>query len=587
VSGGYGSGGYPGQGYDGDPSRARQRRGGGQQRDDGYASRGYGSQEYGDPGHSPQNYQPQDYQQQDYEQQDYDPRGYGRQGTGGYYPPGQRPGQYGGTGGMPQQYDQPRYDQRQGTGPQGTGPRRPSGGYDQRGGDARRQREYSDRGAGEDDSSFLPGFGGRHDYDDGRYPQERGGRYDDQRAPRHGRPDGRDAGGRGPGGRDADPDPRAWTDAQGNYLEDRRPDHDEAWDDRNRKPRKKVTRWFPRILVLTVVAAIVGGGLVGGLYVYHKYEARYHPPDYAGPGTGEVTVQVKNGDSAFSLAPELVQLGVVASTRAFENAAEATSTTAAGLEAGYYQLHYHMKASLAYAALVNPKNRVQTTVTIPEGKRVSQVLTILAARTKIPLSQFQAAAKDTAALGLPSYAGTSAKLPATVPYGQLEGYLFPATYAIAPHETAVQILQMMVQRFDIEAQQVNIQQAAQSVGLTPNQLIIEASMVQAEAGTNSDMPKMARVMLNRKAKGMPYGFDSVVLYGLGQYGINITPSQAQAAGLYDNTQKPGLPPTPIDNPGDAAIQAILHPVSGDWLYFLTVATGKPTEFSATCLPGTC
>jgi UPF0755 protein len=304
-------------------------------------------------------------------------------------------------------------------------------------------------------------------------------------------------------------------------------------------------------------------------------------------------VQVQSGDTAFSLAPKLLQLGVIASTRAFTNAAEAaTSTTGSstGLETGYYQLHYHMQASLAYAALLNPKNLVQTVVTIPEGKRVSQVLTILAAHTKIPLSQFESAAKDTAALGLPSYAGSAAagvKLPATVPYGKLEGYLFPATYAITPNETALQILQAMVQRFDVEAQAINIQQAAQSVGLTPDELIIEASMVQAEAGIDSDMPKMERVMLNRKARGMPYGFDSVVFYGLGTYGINISPDQAKAAGVYNDTQQLGLPPTPIGNPGDAAIQAVLHPASGDWLYFLTETGGKASIFSATCLPGTC
>ncbi|HET9079464.1 MAG TPA: endolytic transglycosylase MltG [Trebonia sp.] len=563
MSGGHGSGGYPGQGYEGDPGRARQRRGGGQHWDEGRDPRGYAGQEYGGPGYG------------GYDQQGYDQQGYDQQGTGGYYPPGQ----YGGTGGMPQQYDQRRP----------AGPRRPQGGYDQRGNDPR-QRGYNDRDGGEGDSSFLPGFGGRDDRDD-RYPQERGGRYgdyDDRRAGHGDRPDGRGAGGRGSGGRG--PDPRAWDDEQGGYGEDRRPGRGDDRDDSDRKPRKKATRWLPRILVLTVVAAIVAGGLTGGLYVYHKYEARYHPPDYAGPGTGDVLVPVQNGDTAFSLAPKLVQLGVVASTRAFENAAEATPNTTTSLKVGYYQLHYHMQASLAYAALLNPKNLVQTTVTIPEGKRVSQVLTILAARTKIPLSQFETAAKDTAALGLPSYAGTSVKLPATVPYGQLEGYLFPATYAITPHETAMQILQAMVQRFDIEAQQVNIQQAAKSAGLTPGELIIEASMVQAEAGLNSDMPKMASVINNRKAAGMPDGFDSVVFYGLGRYGINIPNNLDPAtAGLYDNTQKPGLPPTPIDNPGDAAIQAVLHPAKTNYLYFLTVATGKPTEFSSNCnnLPGTC
>ena len=99
------------------------------------------------------------------------------------------------------------------------------------------------------------------------------------------------------------------------------------WDDRDRRPRKKATRWIPRILVLTVVAVIVIGGLVGGLDIYHKYQARYHPADYAGPGTGDVTVQVMSGDTAFSLAPRLLQLGVIASTRAFTNAAETATTT--------------------------------------------------------------------------------------------------------------------------------------------------------------------------------------------------------------------------------------------------------------------
>jgi UPF0755 protein len=585
---GYGPGGYPGQGYDEDPDRPRPRPGDGSVwgNDQGYDDRGYD-----DRGYDPQQYG-------GYGDPGYDSRGYGQPGSGGYRTQGTgpQPGQYGGTGGTPQyggpggapQYE-PQYDQRQGTGPRRP-PGRPQGraqdGYDQRTRNGGRQRGYNE-GDADSDNSFLPGFGGRDDHDNGRYDQERYDqeRYDGRRAPRGSRPAGR-----GPG---AGPDDRGGRgpDPRGDGPDDRRPFRGEDWDDRNRRPRKKATRWLPRILVLAVVAVIVVGGLVGGLDVYHKYEARYHPADYAGPGTGDVVFQVESGDTAFSIAPRLQAMGIIASQRAFTNAAEdattTTSTNSSGLEAGYYNLHLHMAASLAYAALINPKNAIQTAVTIPEGKRVSQVLTILAAGTKIPLGQFEAAAKELSKLGLPSYAGTTAKLPSTVPYGQLEGYLFPATYTVTPHETALQILQAMVARYNVEAQQVNITAAAQSVGLTPNQLIIEASMVQAEAGLNSDMPKMARVIINRKAKDMPDGFDSVVFYGLGKYGINIPDNLNPAtAGGYDNTQQPGLPPTPIDNPGDAAIQAILHPASGPWLYFLTVATGKATEFSATPLPGT-
>ena len=571
---GYGSGGYPGQGYDEDPRR-----------------RGSHDQGYGDPRYSGQDYDGQDYDGRDYS--GYDPRGYDQPGTGGYRTQGTgpQPGQYDprqGTGPRRAQGQGPSQGpgQGQGQGPgqgQGQGPGQGQGqgqrGYDQRMG--QRQRGYNEWDA-DSDSSFLPGFDGRDgrdDRDNGRAP-ERGGRYDGR-------------GGRGPGDRGGrGTDPRDQFDARGDRIADRRPLRDDEWDDRNRKPRKKATRWFPRILVLAVVAVIVIGGGIGGLKIYHKYEDRYHPADYAGQGTGDVTVQVPSGATAFSLAPELLSLGVIASERAFTNAAEnAPATTAAGstgLEAGYFQLHHHMQASLAYSALLNPKSVVQTTVSIPEGKRVSQILTILAAHTKIPLAQFEAAAKQTAQLGLPPYAGTTSKLPSTVPYGQLEGYLFPATYAVTPHETALQVLQAMVQRYNIEATQINIEQAAKSVGLTPAKLIIEASMVQAEAGVNADMPKMASVIINRDAKGMAEGFSSVDFYGLGKYGINLTNSaQAQASGPYDNTQKPGLPPTPVDSPGDLAIQAVLHPAKTDYLYFVARGVGKPTQFSATCFQGTC
>jgi uncharacterized YceG family protein len=603
VSGGYGSGGYPGQEYgapdrDPDSDRGRPRRqGGGQQRDgsvwqedqgnqggQGYAGPpGYGGQEFGAPGHNGQGYHGPGYADQSYRDQSYgdqsygdqsygdraygdpgyDPRAYGQPDGGNYYQgTGPQQGQYG-TGGMPQ------FDQH------GTGARRPPGGYDQRGEPAPGTGGYGQGGFDQwdqdqgDGSSFLPGFGGRDPEGDGRYD------YDDRRGrSRPGRrgpagpggPGGRGQGDGGPG--DRGPDPRGM-------------DYDPRdWDDRDRRPRKKATRWLPRILVLTVVAVIVIGGLVGGLDIYHKYQARYHPADYAGPGTGDVTVQVMSGDTAFSLAPRLLQLGVIASTRAFTNAAEgatttttATSTSSTGLEAGYYQLHEHMQASLAFAALTNPKNLVQTTVTIPEGKRAVDVIAIIAKKTKIPLKNFQQVLAHPSQLGLPSYAD-----------GKVEGYLFPATYAIVPHETALQILQAMVQRFNVEAQGVNLVAAANSVHLTATQLIIEASLAQAEGGSVSDYPKIAEVIHNRIAIGMHLQFDSTVLYGLGKYAVSATIKQTQTPGPYNTYLNAGLPAGPISNPGDAAIQGILHADSGNFLYFLTKPGGK-SEFSPTPLKG--
>jgi UPF0755 protein len=595
VTGGYGPGGYPGQGYDapdyeGDPGRPRPRRqddsvwqgdhgyAGGHDGQPGYDPQGPG---YDSRGQDPRGYDPRarDPRGQDPRGRDPrdDPRGYGQpdgppypppgQGSGGYHYQGTepQPGQYG-TGGAPQ------FD------PQGAGGRGPAGGYDQRGAQPTgRNGGYGDwqQQEQQDDDSFLPGFGGRDEYGNGRVP-ERDGRYgyDDRR----GRPDGRGAGsggrgGRGPGGGrdDRGRDPRGRDDGPGDRGD---------WYDTDRRPRKKATRWIPRILVLAVVVVIVVGGLVGGLSIYHKYQARYHPADYAGPGTGDVTVQVMSGDTAFSLAPRLLQLGVIASTRAFTNAVEnatsttsATSATSTGLEVGFYQLREHMQASLAYTALTNPKNRVQTTVTIPEGKRAVDVIAIIANKTKIPLKNFQQALANPAKLGLPSYAD-----------GKVEGYLFPATYAIVPHETALQILQAMVQRFNVEAQGIGLVDAAKTVGLTPTQLVIEASLNQAEGGSVTDYPKIAEVIHNRLAIGMHLQFDSTVLYGLGKYAVSATIKQTKTPGPYNTYLNAGLPVGPISNPGDAAIQGVLHPAHGDFLYFLTKPGGK-SEFSAAPLTG--
>jgi len=573
---GYDEQGYDEQGYDALGYDARGRRRPGQPR--GYAGQVGGSGRAQGQGPGPGQQQPRDqgYGSQGYGQ-DYDPRGYGQpQAPGqGYGSPqgrdqgyGQQGGQqdpWGAPQGQPQQRGSRRHARRDadaeqawpGGGQQqayGAGQRRPQAGADpawqQQGGyDPRDPRGTGgQQGWGGDpggDSGFLPGFGQGQA---GGYP----GYEDADDRPRRGRR-GRDdgpGGGRGGGG----------------------------WDDDGGTPRRRSTirRLAPWIALLVILTPI----LIGALYVYHLYENKYHPADYAGPGTGSVTVQVNSGDTAFSLGPRLQSLGVVASARAFEIAAEQTTSTTGtttgtppGLEAGFYKLHMHMQASLAWAALLNTKNRIQLTVTIPEGKRASQVVLILAKETSIPASKFQAVINDPAQLGLPSYAK-----------GKVEGYLFPATYTIQPNETAAQILKAMVQRYGIEAQAINISSAAHAVHLSPSQVIIEASLAQAEGGSVSDYPKIARVIANRLAIGMHLQFDSTVLYGLGKYAVSATIAETRTPGPYNTYLNAGLPVGPICNPGNAAIQAVLHPASGNWLYFLT-KPGGASEFSTTPLQG--
>jgi UPF0755 protein len=321
-----------------------------------------------------------------------------------------------------------------------------------------------------------------------------------------------------------------------------------------RRSRRRF-RWIAPLAALLVIVVPLA---VGGVYAYSLYMSKYHPADYSGEGTGSIVVQVPPGANATSLGPELVKLGVVASSRAFVLAAEHSSSPA-GLLPGFYGMHNHMQASLAYALLVNPKNLVQVTVTIPEGLRLSQIITLLGAKSGIPATAYTAALKDPTALGLPAYAK-----------GKAEGYLFPATYEVQPHESALSVLKSMVQRFDQEAVNVNLPAAAGRVHRSQAQVIIMASLVQAEGGRLSDYPKIARVIYNRLAQGIPLQLDSTVLYGLNTFGILANDQQLKSPSPYNTYRNKGLTPGPIDSPGNAAIQAVLHPAAGNWLYFVTV-----------------
>jgi peptidoglycan lytic transglycosylase G len=321
------------------------------------------------------------------------------------------------------------------------------------------------------------------------------------------------------------------------------------------RSRRRRFRWLaPLAAVLVILIPL----LVAGAYGYSFIKSKYYPPDYSGAGTSYLVVQVPSGATPTSLGPELQKLGVVASARAFVLAAEHSSAPG-GLLPGFYGMRRDMKASLAYALLLNPKNLVQVTVTIPEGLRLTDIVATLAKKTGIAIGKYDAVLKDPAQLHLPSYAK-----------GHPEGYLFPATYEVQPHETALGVLTAMVQAFDQEAASVNLTQAARQVHLTPDQVIIMASLVQAEGGRITDYPKIARVIYNRLAQNIPLQLDSTVFYALHTYGIVASDKDLNSTSPYNTYKYKGLTPGPIDSPGDAAIKAVLHPASGNWVYFVTV-----------------
>jgi UPF0755 protein len=140
---------------------------------------------------------------------------------------------------------------------------------------------------------------------------------------------------------------------------------------------------------------------------------------------------------------------------------------------------------------------------------------------------------------------------------------------VQPNQTATGVLKGMVDRFNQEAVGDNLTQQAAAVKLNPGKVMVVASLIQAEGGSTTYYRQIARVIYNRLGKGMKLQLDSTVMYGLNTYGIIASNQQLQSTSPYNTYKYTGLPPGPIDSPGHAAIEAALHPSSGNDLYFVT------------------
>ncbi|HET6625740.1 MAG TPA: endolytic transglycosylase MltG [Nocardioidaceae bacterium] len=330
-------------------------------------------------------------------------------------------------------------------------------------------------------------------------------------------------------------------------------------EDERRKPRRPRRRIGGCLAVLVALAVLVGGAYFAVTAGMAALESRFSPPeDYAGPGTGSVVVEVKKGDAASDIAATLVDKDVVKSQEAFTEAA-VDNPESRGIQVGFYEMKHQMSAEDALDVLVDPDNMLQNTLTFPEGWTVDQIVGHLAKKTDFTAKQFNKVLARPASIGLPSYAG-----------GEPEGYLFPATYQIRPNATPQSILAMMVSRFEQAAKTLDLKGGAAELGVSPHDVMVVASLVQAEARFDKDFAKVSRVIYNRLDKPMPLQFDSTVHYAVGRDGkVGTSDDDRDVDSPYNTYKQPGLPPTPIMAPGEKAIRAALNPADGSWLYFVT------------------
>ncbi|MFD3625557.1 endolytic transglycosylase MltG [Streptomyces sp. NPDC058698] len=204
---------------------------------------------------------------------------------------------------------------------------------------------------------------------------------------------------------------------------------------------------------------------------------------------------------------------------------------------------------------------------VPEGWRASQVYAAIDKTLDLPAGSTKK-----------SLAKADLKLPNEAE-GNPEGYLFPATYPLQEKATPQKLLARMVDTADKKFNGAPIAAGAQRNAMNVYQAVTVASIVQAEAATKADMGKVARVIFNRLERGMPLQMDSTVSYALGRSTPRTTEADTRIDSPYNSYQRMGLPPTPIDNPGEDAVRAAISPTPGDWLYFVTVKPGD-TRFTA-------
>jgi UPF0755 protein len=316
-----------------------------------------------------------------------------------------------------------------------------------------------------------------------------------------------------------------------------------------------------KVLAIFLGLALLMG--VGG-FLLINFMPNLQGMDYYGDGTSSVTVTIPEGASSREIGQILQDNDVVASGDYFVRVLN--NEFSDPLMAGMFDLHLQMSSAAAIRALLDPANISAYRFTIPEGKTVNQTLEILAETTGTSVSALETIMKS-----------VQAELPAAA-NGVFEGWLFPSTYAFPRTANFTELFKMLINTTKSILTQNEIPENRWQ------EILNKASIVQVEVPVD-DFPKAARVIENRlttDATSHLLGMDATIAYGLGINAVQLTYAQLEdASNPYNTRVHPGLPPTPISNPGEAAIQAAFKPAQGDWLYFVTVnLLTHETKFTA-------
>lgn len=305
------------------------------------------------------------------------------------------------------------------------------------------------------------------------------------------------------------------------------------------------------ILAVVFAAALLAAVYVGVLYFGESIPAR----------APQVEIRVLPGAYLSDVQDKLVEKGVLKHPTLFRWVAVITGKDKK-VQAGRYAFLQGMSISRMLHKLAHAEFEV-TRLTIPEGFMLRQIAGTVWREVEIDSAQFYQLAHDAAFI---RQVGISAP--------SLEGYLFPDTYLLSWPISSRDLAKMMIERFR-EVYDKEVARYATYVGLSTNEIVTLASIVQAEAQDESEMSRIAAVYHNRMRKGLRLEADPTVAYAIGGVRRMLHYSDLKIDSPYNTYRNKGLPPGPICSPGRASLIAAVRPLEGcEDLYFVAAGNGS-------------
>jgi UPF0755 protein len=361
--------------------------------------------------------------------------------------------------------------------------------------------------------------------------------------------------------------------------------------ERGHRRRRVASKLALGLLIVVVVAAVVVG-----FRLWHTVFG--NADDYTGPGKHDIMIQVHAGDSTTAIGETLHNHGVVATVRAFVNAAHGVAAISS-IQPGFYRTRTEIPAASAVAGLADPSNRVGKLV-IPEGRQLDDttdmktnvvnpgILTLISRATCLDLDgdrhcvsvddlRTAAAKSSLIALAVPPWAIEPANELGS-DHRRIEGLIAPGTFNVDPSASAENILASLIGAGGEEYAKSGLVDTAQSLRLSPYDILVVASLVQQEANSQ-DFPKVAQVIYNRLHEHRSLQFDSTVNYPLDRREVATSDADRAQRTPWNTYVSQGLPATAICSPGVDALHAAQHPEPGDWLYFVTIDAQGTTLFT--------